>query len=175
MPDRTVPNKTMPEQVAGARATSVYFLRWPLVSVAELDACPEAGATARRHVRGTLRSWGVPAELADDMELICAELVANAINATVLLHVPAPIGLRLLGNAQRLVLEVWDCHPGAPVRRPPSEVAAADRESGRGLAMVDEFASRWGTRRLSAHVKSVWAELLLPSRQAAPSNSAASH
>jgi hypothetical protein len=34
--------------------------------------------------------------------------------------------------------------------------------TGRGLAIVEGLSSRWGTRRLSAHVKSVWAEFLLP-------------
>jgi hypothetical protein len=71
---------------------------------------------------------------------------------------PLSVGLRLLANWQRLVIEVWDCHPGEPVRR----VAADEQECGRGLAIVHELSSRWGSRRLSAHIKAVWAELLLP-------------
>jgi anti-sigma regulatory factor (Ser/Thr protein kinase) len=145
------------------RAASAFYLRWPLVSVVELGASPEAAAFARRHVRDLLGEWACPFGTQEDMELICAELVANAIQATrslqtAILPEPESIGLRLLGNQQRLVLEVWDCHPGVPVRR----VATDDQECGRGLAIVHEFANRWGCRRLSAHVKAVWAELLLP-------------
>jgi len=89
--------------------------------------------------------------------------VANAVQATLSLQPlpraePWPVGLRLLGRRQRIVLEVWDCHPGVPVRR----VAPDDAECGRGLAIVHELANRWGSRRLTAHVKAVWAELLLP-------------
>jgi anti-sigma regulatory factor (Ser/Thr protein kinase) len=142
------------------QAASSYYLRWPLVSVADLDAVVEAIPAARRHVRDTLKSWGAGAELTEDLELICAELVENAVAVTRSLPVAAPVGLRLLGNSERLVIEVMDSHPGMPVRRDADVFA----ESGRGLAIVAELASRWGTRRLSAHVKSVWAELLQPQR-----------
>jgi|tagenome__1003787_1003787.scaffolds.fasta_scaffold20952419_5 anti-sigma regulatory factor (Ser/Thr protein kinase) len=142
------------------QATSGYYLRWPLVSVAELDAVVEAIPAARRHVRDALKNWGTAAELTADMELICAELVENAVAATRLLPEALPVGLRLLANSQRLVIEVMDCHPGLPVRRD----ADAFAEHGRGLAIVAELASRWGSRRLSAHVKSVWAELLQQQR-----------
>lgn len=163
------------------KAASAIYLRWPRVSVLELGAFRDAVPCARRHVRGALGEWGVPLDVTEDMELICAELVTNAIQATVSLErtaletvppeavppeavadeEPRPIGLRLLGNWQRVVLEVWDCHPAVPVRR----TAPDDQECGRGLAIVHELANRWGSRRLSAHVKAVWAELLLPARQ----------
>ncbi len=80
---------------------------------------------------------------------------------------PRPIGLRLLANWQRVVVEVWDCHPGVPVRRttPDPLLPENQAECGRGLEIVHELANRWGTRRLSAHVKTVWAELLLPAWQ----------
>lgn len=154
--------------VAGKQAepdkqvASTYYLRWPLVSVLELDLSEEASACARRHLRDVLPAWRVPRGLAVEAELICSELVTNAVQATGKLPEPAPVGMRLLASARRLVLEVWDCHPGIPVRRPPSEVASAEATNGRGLAIVAELSNRWGTRRLSAHVKSVWAELLLP-------------
>jgi anti-sigma regulatory factor (Ser/Thr protein kinase) len=148
--------------VADKQAASTYYLRWPLVSVLELGVSEEASTCARRHLRDVLPTWPVPRGLAVEAELICSELVTNAIQATGKLPEPAPVGLRLLANAQRLVLEVWDCHPGVPVRRPPSEVASAEAVNGRGLAIVAELSNRWGTRRLSTHVKSVWAEFLLP-------------
>ena len=142
--------------VADRRTASSYYLRWPLVSVAELDAVVEAIPSARHHVRDALKSWGVAAELTDDMELICAELVENAVAATRLLPATMPVGLRLLASSQRLVIEVMDCHPGMPVRRDADALA----EHGRGLAIVAERANRGGSRRLSVHVKLVWAEVL---------------
>jgi anti-sigma regulatory factor (Ser/Thr protein kinase) len=148
--------------VADKQAASTYYLRWPLVSVLELDVSDGASTCARRHLRDVLPAWRVPRGVAMEAELICSELVTNATQATAKLPEPQPVGLRLLANAQRLVLEVWDCHPGVPVRRPPSEVASAEAVSGRGLAIVEELSNRWGTRRLSPHVKSVWAEFLLP-------------
>jgi hypothetical protein len=69
-----------------------------------------------------------------------------------------PIALWLLAHHQRLTIEVWDCHPGDPVRRP----APADAEGGRGLAIVDAYSHRWGVRRATPRVKAVWCELLIP-------------
>ena len=133
-------------------------LRWPRVSVLELGPVPAAPPRARQHVRTVLGEWGVPRWLAADAEMLCAELMANALRATLALTPPQPVGLRLLANDQRLVIEAWDAHPGEPVRR----VAGPAAESGRGLAIVEELSNRWGSRRLSQHVKAVWAELLLP-------------
>lgn len=125
----------------------------------ELGPSASAPAGARQYVTSVLAGWGLGADLVDDSSLISSELTANALRATLTLETPEPIGLRLLGNEQRLVIEVWDCGPGVPVRRP---VPDFDAESGRGLQIVEALANRWGCRRASAHVKSVWAELLLP-------------
>jgi anti-sigma regulatory factor (Ser/Thr protein kinase) len=132
--------------------------RWPLVSELELDATGEAPAGARRHLTKVLAAWAVPRELAAEAELICSELVTNAVQATRKLAEERPVALRLLANAERLVVEVWDCHPGAPVRR----FAADDAERGRGLAIVAGLSDRWGSRRLGPRAKAVWAELPLP-------------
>jgi anti-sigma regulatory factor (Ser/Thr protein kinase) len=139
------------------------YLRWSRVSVLELGPVPAAPSRARLHVRTVLAEWGVPHFLVGDAEMLCAELTANALRASLALMPPQPIGLRLLANEQRLVIEVWDAHPDDPVRRD----ATATAESGRGLAIVEELSNRWGSRRLGEHVKTVWAELLLPSARGA--------
>jgi anti-sigma regulatory factor (Ser/Thr protein kinase) len=128
--------------------------------VLEVAAVPAAAGCARRHARWILAGWGVPDELVADAEVLASELMTNATQASASVDPDEPIALRLLANRQRLVIEAWDCHPGDPVPRPASD----DAESGRGLAIVHELANRWGTRRLSANVKAVWAELLLPAR-----------
>jgi hypothetical protein len=86
--------------------------------------------------------------------------MTNAVQATRKLAGRRPVALRLLANAERLVVEVWDCHPGAPVR----QVTADDAERGRGLAIVAQLSARWGSRRLGPYAKAVWAELPLPPR-----------
>jgi anti-sigma regulatory factor (Ser/Thr protein kinase) len=102
-----------------------------------------------------LSKVGVPRELAGEAEMICSELVTNAVQATWKLPEARSVGLRLLANAERVVVEVWDCHPGVPFQR----VAVNEAESGRGLAIVAELSDRWGLRRVSPHLKAVWAEL----------------
>jgi anti-sigma regulatory factor (Ser/Thr protein kinase) len=140
---------------------AVAWLLWPLASGIELADRPEAVAAARRHVRGTLLAWGIPADVAGDALMVCSELVTNALRATWGMGGAEdrwPVVMRLLANGERLVIEAWDSHPGTPVLGPVEDQA----EGGRGLAIVDALANRWGWRRLSAHVKAVWAELLLP-------------
>jgi anti-sigma regulatory factor (Ser/Thr protein kinase) len=149
--------------------SGALFLRRPVAGVVELDVSTEPVAMARRYVVAVLGEWDVPRGVREDMELVCAELVANALEATAALRVLAPagrwpVGLRLLGDQERIVLEVWDCHPDIPVRSPPDLVASGELECGRGLAIVEGLTSGWGWRRLSARVKAVWAELPLPAR-----------
>jgi anti-sigma regulatory factor (Ser/Thr protein kinase) len=134
------------------------YLRWPLVAVLETAACLAAVPCGRRHAREVLGGWGMPPDLVDVAELLTAELLSNAVAAMEVIGQAGPVALRLLANRERLVIEAWDCHPGAPAPR----AATGDDEDGRGLAIVEALAHRWGTRRLSAHVKAVWAELLLP-------------
>ena len=116
------------------------------------------GGLRRRQARWVLAEWGMPGDLTADAETVTSELISNAVQATVSVDAAEPVALRLLANRERLVIEAWDCHPGLPVQ----QVASEEAESGRGFVIVAALASRWGTRRLSAHVKAVWAELLLP-------------
>lgn len=141
---------------------STSSVRWPQVSVLEMGPSASAPACARRHVTSVLSEWALASDLVSDAELITSELVSNGARASAALDVPSPVGLRLLGSAQRLVIEVWDCGPGVPARRSALDDEAAFAESGRGLQLVENRANQWGCRRVSAHVKAVWAELLIP-------------
>lgn len=135
------------------------YLRWPRVSLLELGPLPTAASCARLHTRNVLAEWGLPRALAADAEMCVSETITNALRATLSLAEPQPIALRLLANRERLVAEAWDCHPRDPVRR---TAVADDEEGGRGLAVIDACSNRWGVRRLSANVKSVWCEFLIP-------------
>ncbi|GAB2995826.1 ATP-binding protein [Streptomyces pseudoechinosporeus] len=105
---------------------------------------PRAARVARMTVRAALNGHGLP-ELIDITELLTSELVTNAYR-----HTKGPASLRLtaLGD-ERLRVGVWDSSPHipAPFDRPPGDrvpPAPADEESGRGLLLVQEYASLWG-------------------------------
>lgn len=113
--------------------------------------CDEASVgTARRLVRTALATWGLDAA-ADDASLIVSELVTNAVRHSgsaacrVIVTRPEP-GLVRVAVTDRS-------------RRMPDLLnAPADAVSGRGLALVDALADRWGTDRMHWG-KRVWAEL----------------
>ena len=141
---------------------------WPVSSVMPpLAALPTAPSAARAHVRATLTMWRMSG-LADALELVVSELVANAINASIdgegaprYVEGRMPvIRLCLLTDGVRLVAEVWDEAPGVPVRLR----ARRDDESGRGLDLVDMITgSQWGWRPASSMPgKCVWAAFEIP-------------
>lgn len=131
-----------------------------LVSKLELGPLPTAPACARLHTSNVLAEWGLPRAVVADAEVCVSELITNALRATLSLDKPLPIGLRLLADGDRLVIDAWDCHPGDPEPRAVGPYS----EGGRGLAVIEACSDRWGFRRLSENVKSVWCELLLPAR-----------
>lgn len=153
----TWPNCTAADAINDAESTNDYLL-WPRVSLLELGPLPTAASCARLHTRNVLAEWGLSRDLAADAEICVSETITNALRATLSLADPQPVALRLLANRERLVAEAWDCHPGDPMTRP----ASADDEGGRGLAVIEACSNRWGVRRLSANVKSVWCEFLIP-------------
>ena len=132
-----------------------------------LAALPTAPSAARAHVRATLATWRM-SRLADALELVVGELVANGVNASAdsdgapryLAGRMPVIRLCLLTDGARLVAEVWDQAPGVPV----CLSAGTDDESGRGLALVDTITgSRWGWHPArSGRGKCVRAEFAVP-------------
>ena len=141
---------------------------WPVSSVMPpLAALPTAPSAARAHVRAMLATWRMSG-LAEALELVVSELVANGVNASAdgdgaprYLEGRMPvIRLCLLTDGVRLVAEVWDEAPGVPVRLR----AGRDDESGRGLDLVDKITgSQWGWRPArSGPGKCVWAAFEVP-------------
>lgn len=116
----------------------------------DLLATPEAVPGVRRTVREYL--GGVPCA---DLQLCVSELLTNVIR-----HlgdgVPVTIRVTCAAVGGRTRLEVTDPAPRAsPVR---CRTAAADDESGRGLALLDAVAVRWGVDE-GPGTKTVWCEL----------------
>jgi anti-sigma regulatory factor (Ser/Thr protein kinase) len=124
------------------------------VSSLELAPLPTAVACARLHAVAVLHEWGLRA-ITDDTVLIVSELMTNAQRASVVLDSRPPIALRLLADAERLVIEAWDRSPMDVASTNPDE----DAEYGRGLLIVEALSSRWALERLAPDLKVVWAEV----------------
>ncbi|MGW3245254.1 SpoIIE family protein phosphatase [Streptomyces sp. NPDC001070] len=116
------------------------------VATWEFPADPAVVARARTAVESQLELWDLK-HLVFTTELITSELVTNAIR-----YGGAPVGLRLIRD-ETLICEVSDPSQTQPrLRR-----ARLSDEGGRGLFLVAQLSSRWGSR-YTAGGKTIWAE-----------------
>ncbi|MFD9030177.1 SpoIIE family protein phosphatase [Streptomyces sp. NPDC059567] len=115
-----------------------------------IDADPAAVGAVREAATTRLREWGLE-ELVFTTELVLSELVTNAIR-----YAGGPIDVRLI-RAGRLICEVSD--PSAT--HPRMRRARLTDEGGRGLYLVAQLTTRWGSR-YSRHGKTIWAEQEFP-------------
>jgi anti-sigma regulatory factor (Ser/Thr protein kinase) len=122
----------------------------------ELPADRTAPSQARRFVAATLREWDVSRSVIDDAVLLVSELVTNA-----LLHARSAPILECTRRRGRIRFEVCDDSPAVPRRRH----YANDAVTGRGLALVETLATRWGTEPFR-NGKRVWFEMDLDARSA---------
>ncbi|GGV69320.1 hypothetical protein GCM10010512_42410 [Streptomyces thermoviolaceus subsp. thermoviolaceus] len=120
----------------------------------EIRPDPAEVGRARRWTRARLAVSGIAAEdpLAETLVLLVSELVTNAV-----VHTGAPAVLRLSLPCEAVApvrLEVADASSRAPVPRCPDD----DATGGRGLALVDGLADRWGWST-DGTGKRIWCEL----------------
>jgi anti-sigma regulatory factor (Ser/Thr protein kinase) len=109
-------------------------------------------ARARRFARETLTAWGVDDDTVDNAILCVSELVTNAI-----LHTNSGCEVRVVLDRGVLTTIVRD--GGSTVVVDPSHVAEDPLAvHGRGLQLVDAFATRWGSE-LDAGGMTVWCVL----------------
>ncbi|MGW4893330.1 SpoIIE family protein phosphatase [Kitasatospora sp. NPDC004240] len=120
--------------------------RWPL------DPDPRSVARLRADATAQLTAWGV-ADLAFTTELILSELATNAIR-----YAGGPVTVRMIRTAAALICEVSDSSNTQPRMRR----ARLTDEGGRGLYLVAQLSTRWGSR-YTAQGKTIWAEQPLPS------------
>ncbi|MEY9941477.1 SpoIIE family protein phosphatase [Streptacidiphilus sp. MAP5-3] len=113
----------------------------------EFPTHAESVSLARRAAVGQLDRWGL-SDLAFSTELVVSELVTNALR-----YAGGPIGLRLVHGDGVLVCEVSD-----PSNTQPRLRRARDTdEGGRGLFLVAQLTSRWGSR-YGQSGKTIWTE-----------------
>ncbi|WSY80368.1 SpoIIE family protein phosphatase [Streptomyces sp. NBC_00876] len=108
-------------------------------------------AVARTLVRDRLEGWNLDEDTIEATELIVSELITNAVR-----YGTPPLHLRLLLD-RTLTCEVHDTSPVAPHLRHARTVD----EGGRGLFIVSQLATHWGTR-YSTYGKALWTEQEVP-------------
>jgi histidine kinase-like protein len=160
-----LPKHPLPDRPRVVRMPSDWWDAPSVVALA-LTPGPQPAKTARRFTRSTLGRWGLD-PLADDAEVIVAELVANA-----LCHGcvgsgggdrdpergDTRIGLRLFRRSGEVMCAVLDPSDTPPVLRAPNY----ETECGRGLQLVDALCDVWGWSPVAGRGKAVWAILFCP-------------
>jgi anti-sigma regulatory factor (Ser/Thr protein kinase) len=119
---------------------------------------PSSAAAARREIGADLADLGLRADVVEDATLVVSELIGNAVR----------YGRPLPGNLLRvawavepdcLVVKVTD---GGSSQAPRFREAGPFDLRGRGLAIVDAVARKWGVDRHEnggGPISTVWAEL----------------
>jgi anti-sigma regulatory factor (Ser/Thr protein kinase) len=118
-------------------------------AVVSLPDPARAVRQARRAAADILARWKCDAESIEDAVLIVSEMVTNAIR-----HCAGAVIMRLSRASDYVRIEVTDSSPAEPFL----VHAAPNAESGRGLRIISQLATRWGYRP-TGHGKQVWADL----------------
>jgi len=124
-------------------------------SATVLPGCTRTSvAEARRYVSGLATAWAIPRAQARDLVQIVSELAANAVD-----HAAGPRMTVTAALVPGIVtVSVTDGGPARPLR---AGTPAADDERGRGLAIVESLADRWGYMILGPGTR-VWARVAIP-------------
>ena len=126
----------------------------------ELPHTLGAAGHARRHVAAAGVHW--PPDVLDVALLLTSELVTNAV-----LHGKGEVRLVVRETGPRLRIEVSDAETGS--LQLSGDRWSATKEGGRGLLLVAEFATNWGSEpRADRPGKTTWFELDLHSPDGGP-------
>lgn len=119
-----------------------------LTAQLDLPLGVDAPAAARRAVGAVLFGWGFRDEVwLDTAAVLVSELVTNAVR-----HGGGAVEFTVEAHDGRVLLCVADGSSVVPRRRDP------DDTGGRGLAVIEALAARWGVRDHQGG-KQVWIEL----------------
>jgi two-component sensor histidine kinase len=110
-----------------------------------------AVAAARQFTEATLLTWDTDEDTRASAQLLASELVTNAV-----LYGFGARELRLQSTGTELTIMVADDAPGRPRARRPSDHS----EFGRGMQVIEAYASRWGVEP-DGDGKIVWCQLPL--------------
>ncbi|MFF7183157.1 ATP-binding protein [Streptomyces sp. NPDC008121] len=139
---------TRTEESERLRAVELPTLTRPTRGAELTDAERAWPRRMRTAAAEMLREWGL-SDLASDVQVVVSELVTNAV-----LHTSArQIAVRMSLHTETIRIEVEAC---AATRSPARCAPGPDQEHGRGLLIVEELASRWGTDKVG---EVVWCEI----------------
>jgi anti-sigma regulatory factor (Ser/Thr protein kinase) len=136
---------TLPEAVALARAAERWSWRRTLI----LPVSAESPQRARDCVTAACEEWDV-GHIKSEARLVVSELVTNAV-----VHGGGDVRLEIVLRGAFLHIRVRDGNPAPPQL---SAEESAEASHGRGLRLVDLYASGWGYTQ-QAGGKVVWATL----------------
>jgi anti-sigma regulatory factor (Ser/Thr protein kinase) len=120
------------------------FARWILSPIEPLsDRVPYV----RRQAQAVLRLWDVNEDLTWPIELILTELASNVVR-----NARTPFTVMLAWDGETVRGEVSDANPQSPR---PQDIVLPDSPGGRGLILVQDLATTWGTQ-VRHHGKTVW-------------------
>ena len=111
------------------------------------DPRPEEVGEARRFAAGTVSQWG--------RDPACAASVVSELAANAAMHGRTRFTVGVGARPSGITITVDDDNPRLPMLLHPDRRSL----SGRGLAIVDQLASRWGVERHIDNGKTVWVEL----------------
>ncbi|WP_326684073.1 ATP-binding protein [Streptomyces microflavus] len=125
----------------------------------QFPSTPQGAQEARHAVVRQLGQWGFGpmADVSCAVALVVAELAANAVRHGSLPGTEFAVRVDHEGAASRFRIEVSDARLGRTPEEPV--LPPDDRESGRGLFLVECLASRWGWEPRNPIGKTVWAEV----------------
>ena len=124
----------------------------PQAPVLVLAPHPAAVGSARAFVERHCRALGLSPDACDTAVLLTSETVTNAF-----IHGRSEARIRVSRQAGRLLVEVADDNS----RHPQPTAQDADALDGRGLAIVELLAARWGVFD-DPYGKTVWFEVDAP-------------
>jgi anti-sigma regulatory factor (Ser/Thr protein kinase) len=121
-----------------------------------LPCDPTSAAQARVFIRRVLNDHDL-GHLIDEVQLVASELASSAF-----VHANTPFTVSAAGNSAFLLVRVRDQSSALPVlpdaaQAGPVTALATARTGGRGLGLVDAFASTWGVDAGRDGSKTVWA------------------
>ena len=109
-----------------------------LVRQFAVPAEPAAVGPARRELREALSRWDVGPDTIDAAMLCMSELVTNAV-----VHAASGCRVHVANTSGTITVTVRSA--GSPVLPPDAATDGSLEVHGRGLALVDALASRWGS------------------------------
>ncbi|MBB6172129.1 anti-sigma regulatory factor (Ser/Thr protein kinase) [Nocardiopsis mwathae] len=129
----------------------------PRTYALDLPGEEQSAGQAREFVHRKARGIGTASR---PIRQVTGELVANALRHSRSGQAEGCIALRLTLHPEKVRVEVTDDGPAAPGDVPQVQLFDPDRQSGRGLMLVEAFTlGRWGFHRRPDGGTTVWAEV----------------